>query len=155
MLARQGEMDMNDVRGARPVPAWFWVVAVLALLFMAFGCYAYLTDVTRTAEELAQMPVDERSLREATPWWIYAAYAVAVWVGLLGALLLLIRRRHAQVLLLISLIAVIVQFGGVLLVPELRDDTPPDAFTLPIIIVVITYGIWHFSRYARKQGWLR
>lgn len=146
---------MDEVRGSRAVPAWFWVVAVLALLFMAFGCYAYLTDVTRSAEELARMPVDERSLREATPWWIYAAYAVAVWVGLLGTVLLLMRRRHAEPLLLVSLIAVVVQFGGVLLVPELRDDTPPDAFTLPIIITVLTYGVWHFSRHARKRGWLR
>jgi hypothetical protein len=144
-------MIMDEVRGARPVPVWFWVVAVLALLFEAFGCYAYLTDVTRTAE----VPVDQRSLREATPWWIYAAYAIAVWGGLAGTVLLLMRRRHAEILLLISLIAVIVQFAGVLLVPELRDDTPPNAFTLPIVITVIAYGIWHFSRYARKRGWLR
>lgn len=146
---------MDEVRGARPVPVWFWIVAVLALLFEAFGCYAYLTDVTRTAQETARMPIDQRSLMEATPWWIYAAYGLAVWGGLLGAVLLLMRRRHAEILLLISLIAVIVQFAGVLLVPELRDDTPPDAFTLPIIITVIAYGVWHFSRYARKRGWLR
>lgn len=146
---------MDDVRAARPVPAWFWIVAGLALLFEAFGCYAYLTDVTRTAEETARLPVDQRSLMEATPWWIYAAYGTAVWVGLAGTVLLLMRRRHAVPLLLISLIAVIVQFGGVLLVPELRNDTPPDAFTLPIVIAVVVYGIWHFSRYARKQGWLR
>ena len=146
---------MDRVREARPVPVWFWAVAVLALLFEAFGVYAYLTDVSRTAEEISQLPIDQRSLREATPTWIYAAYAIAVWVGLLGTVLLLMRRRHAEILLLVSLLAVIVQFGGVFLVPELRDDTPPDAFTLPIAIAVIAYGIWHFSRYARKQGWLR
>ena len=146
---------MNDVRTARPVPAWFWIVAGLALLFEAFGCYAYLTDVTRSADEMARLPVDQQSLMEATPWWIYAASGRAVGVGLLGAVLLLMRRRHAESLLLISLIAVIIQFAGVLMVPELRDDTPPDAFTLPIVITVIAYGIWHFSRYARNQGWLR
>lgn len=146
---------MTDIRVARPVPGWFWAVAVLALLFEAFGCYAYLTDVSRSAEEVARLPVDQRSLMEATPWWIYFAYAVAVWGGLAGTILLLMRRRHAQVLLLVSLIAVIVQFGGVLLVPELRDDTPPDAFTIPIVVTVIAYGIWHFSRHARRRGWLR
>lgn len=146
---------MNDVRGARAVPAWFWVVAVLALLFEAFGCYAYLTDVTRSAEDVARMPIDQRSLMEATPWWIYAAYGTAVWGGLFGAVLLLMRRRHAEILLLVSLIAMVIQFAGVLLVPELGDDTPPDAFTLPIVITLIGYGVWHFSRYARKQGWLR
>jgi hypothetical protein len=146
---------MDEIRDGQGVPAWFWVVAVLALLFEAFGCYAYLTDVTRTADQIAQLPIDEQSLRAATPWWIYAAYAVAVWVGLFGAILLLLRRRHAESLLLVSLIAVVVQFGGVLLVPELRDGAPPDSFTLPIIIAVIAYGLWHFARHSRRRGWLR
>ncbi len=144
---------MQQNRRAVHVPVWFWAVAVLALLFEAFGCYAYLTDVTRSADELARLPVDQQSLVDATPWWIYAAYAIAVWSGLFGALLLLLRRRHAQVLLLVSLIALIVQFAGVLLVPDLRNAAPPDAFTLPIIIALVAYGIWHFSRYATKRGW--
>ena len=146
---------METIETRRSVPAWFWIIALFALLFEAFGCYAYLADVTREADELARMPIDQQSLREATPWWIYAAYAIAVWSGLFGALLLLVRRRHASLLFLISLIAVIVQFGGALLVPELREDTPPDAFTLPIIVAVISYGLWHFSRVATRRGWLR
>ena len=146
---------MAEIREARPVPAWFWLVAVLALLFELFGCYAYLTDVTRSQETLAQLPIDERARWQATPWWIFAAYGTAVWIGLFGSILLLMRRRHAEIMLLISLIAVVVQFGGVLLVRELREVTPPDAFTLPIVITVIVYGIWHFSRHARKRGWLR
>lgn len=137
------------------VPAWFWVVAGLALLFEAFGCFAYLTDVTRTASENAGAPIDQQSLREAMPLWMTLAYAVAVWVGLLGALLLLARRRHAEPALLVSFLAVIVQFGGVLLVPELRQSTTPDAFTLPIGIALVAYGLWHFARVARKRGWLR
>lgn len=146
---------MMSERDAGSVPGWFWAVAILGLLFEAFACYAYLTDVTRTADELARLPVDQQSLRAATPWWIYAAYGLAVWVGLLGAVLLLMRRRHAEILLLVSLIAFIVQFGGVLLVPALRDDTPPDAFTLPIVIAAVAYGLWHFARVSRKRDWLR
>ena len=146
---------MNETGASRTPPAWYWAIAGLALLFEAFGCFAYLTDVTRSPEVLASLPIDERSRLEATPMWLTAAYGVAVWIGLLGAVLLLMRRRHAEILLLISLMAFVVQFGGVLLVPELRDTTPADAFTLPIVITVVAYGIWHFARHARKQGWLR
>ena len=146
---------MNELGRSRDVPAWYWAIALLALLFEAFGCYAYLTDVSRSPEVVASLPVDQRAMVEATPWWIYAAYATAVWIGLFGAILLLLRRRHAEILLLISLIAVLAQFGGVLLVRELRNATPPDAFTLPIAIAVVAYGFWHFSRHARKRGWLR
>ena len=51
------------------------------------------------------------------------AYAVAVWVGLVGAILLARRHRLAEPLLLISLVAVIVQFSALLIVPELRNLT--------------------------------
>lgn len=142
-------------RAGRTPPLWFWLAAAAGLLFEAFGCLAYLIDVTRGADELARLPVDQRSLRAATPDWMFAAYAVAVWSGLAGAILLLLRRRHAQVVLLVSLVALVVQFGGVLLVPRLRDGTPPDAFTLPIVVVVLAYGLWHVARRAGRHGWLR
>lgn len=146
---------MDEIRDGRAVPAWFWVVAALALLFEAFGCYAYLTDVTRDATIIGSLPPDERAIAEATPWWIYAAYGIAVWVGLFAAILLLLRRRHCEPLFLVSLVAVIVQFGGVFVVQELRDAVTPDAFTLPIVIALIAYGLWHFARHSRKRGWLR
>lgn len=146
---------MADFHQQRPAPGWFWALALLALLFEAFGIYAYLTDVTRSAEDLASLPVDQRALREATPGWIFAAYAIAVWSGLAGAVLLLMRRRHAVPLLLLSLIAVVVQFGGTLLLSDLRGAMPPVAFTLPIAIALVAYGIWHFARSARRHGWLR
>ncbi len=143
---------MTIIREHRPVPAWYWIVAVLALLFEAFGCLMYWTQVSA---DPASLPVDQRALREAMPIWMTAAYGVAVWVGLAGAVLLLLRKTYAVPLLLLSLIAVIIQFGGVLLVPQLRDMIPPDGYAGPIAIALVAYGIWHFSRYANKRGWLR
>lgn len=143
---------MNEVRDARAVPAWFWIVAGLGLLFEAFGCLMYWTQVSA---DPATLPIDQRAMQEAMPVWMTAAYGVAVWVGLAGIVLLLLRHRHATTLLLVSLIAVIVQFGGILLVPDLREMLPPDAYAGPIAITLVAYGLWHFSRYARKRGWLR
>ena len=150
-MDREGGKAMDDIHGPRPVPVWFWVVAALALLFMAFGCLMYYTQVSTDPSTL---PLDQRAMWEATPGWMVAAYAIAVWVGLAGAILLILRRRHAIPLLLISLIAVVVQFGGILVVPDLRNMVPSSAYAAPIAIIVITYGIWHFARYARRQGWL-
>lgn len=143
---------MDEIRETRAVPAWFWVVAVLALLFELLGCVMYYTQVSA---DPATLPIDQRAMWNATPTWMVAAYGVAVWVGLAGAVLLLLRHRHAVPLLLVSLVAVIVQYGGILVVSELRDVVPPIAYAGPIVIAVIAYGIWHFARHARKRGWLR
>ena len=141
-----------DEQAQSTVPSWFWIAAVLAMLWEAIGCFMYVTQVTT---DPAALPIDQRAMWNATPPWIVGAYAIAVWVGLLGAVLLLMRRALAVPLLLLSLIAVVVQFGGVLLVPALREVTPDSAYTLPIIIILICYGIFMLSRHARKQGWLR
>lgn len=140
---------MND--RLRTTPGWYWIVVVFALLFEAAGCLLYWLQVST---DPATMPIDQRAIREATPAWINAAYAIAVWVGLAGAILLALRRRHAVPLLLISLIAVIVQFGGIFLIPDLRQMLPPDAYAGPIVIAVIAYGLWHFSRIASARGWI-
>ena len=142
----------TDTRTTSAVPAWFWGLAVLALLFEAFGCYSYYAQMT---VDRMSLPIDQRAMWDATPAWIVAAYAIAVWVGLVGAVLLLMRRRLAEPLLLLSLVAVAVQFGGVLLVPAIRAVTPSQAYNLPIAIFVVCYGIWMLSRLARKRGWLR
>ena len=134
------------------VPVWFWIAAVGALLWELFGCYMYYAQMT---VDRMSLPIDQRAMWDATPTWITAAHAIAVWVGLAGAVLLLMRRKLAEPLLLVSLIAVAVQFGGVLLVPAIREVTPSAAYNLPIAIFVVCYGIWMLSRLARKRGWLR
>ena len=143
---------MNDNRVAIPAPAWFTVAAIGVILFEAFGVYNYLVHVTTDPSSL---PIDQRDLVLAMPGWMTVAYAVAVWVGLAGALLLLMRRRLAAPLLLVSLIAGIVQFGALLVVPALRNLVGSDDLLVPFVILVLCYAIWHLAWQARKSGWLR
>ena len=143
---------MDDASNAGAPPRWFLPAAVAALLWEIFGCAMYLMHM-RT--DPASLPLDQRAMWEAMPLWMNGAYAIAVWVGLAGAVLLLIRRRLSELLLFGSFIAVVVQFSGLLLVPALRDRTPADAWLLPIIIIAVCYSIWQLARRARSRGWLR
>lgn len=146
--------EVQAVEGRPVVPGWYWLVAVAALLFEGVGCYAHYLEVMRSPAEVAALPLDQRRLVELTPIWISGAYAVAVWVGMIGAVGLLLRRRFAVLALLVSLVAIVVQFGGILLVPALRSSIPSDQLLGPIIIFVIAYGLWQFASMARKRGWL-
>ncbi len=136
----------------RPVPGWFRLAAIAALLFMALGCATYMLHVT---SDPASLPLDRRAAVEAQPMWVTAAYAVAVWVGLLGALMLLLRRRLAEPLLLASVIAVVVWLAGLLLVPELRRAIGADDIGVAAVVALVTGSIWSFARRSRKRGWLR
>lgn len=143
---------MDQINPERPAPRWFTAAALVAVAWELFGCFMYLMQVR---VDPASLPIDQRALWEAAPSWMIAAYAVAVWVGLAGAILLVMRRRLAEKLLLVSLVAVLVQFSALLLVPELRNLTTSDALFLPFVIVVVCYSIWHFALSARRAGWLR
>ena len=145
--------DNHTGVAATEVPIWYWVVAIGALLFESLGCFLFLGEVRLTPEQIAMLPLDEAALLGAKPDWYYAAFGAAVFVGLLGSLGLLLRRRWAEPLLLISLVAVVIQFSAIFIVPEMRVVTS-DALLGPIIIFVICYGIFMLSRLARRRGWL-
>lgn len=135
-----------------PVPAWFWLVAIFALLFEGAGAFLFSNSLML---DPASLPLDQRAIFDATPQWMTIAWAVAIGAGLLGALGLLLRRRFAEPLLLVSLIAVAVQFSGIFLVRQLRELTPEDHLAVPLVILLIAYGLWQTARLARRRGWLR
>ena len=133
-------------------PAWFWILAVAALLFEAAG--AYLFANSRTLDPNA-LPLDQRSIVEATPKWMIFAWGIAISTGLIGAIALVARRRIAQPFLLISWLAVAVQFSGLFLVRQLRELTPEDHLLVPVVILLLSYGVWQLSLLANKKGWLK
>lgn len=120
------------------VPGWFWAVAVLALLWEAMGCYAYLTTITSTDDTL--------------PAWVSAAFAVAVWVGVSGAILLLMRQRLARTAFAVSLLAAIVELAGILFVAKPATGGRPAALYAAIVAGAIL--LW-FADFSAKRGWLR
>ncbi len=142
---------MTDDTRQGAVPGWLLPVAVAALLFEAYGVYSYLIHVTT---DPAGLPLDQRDLVLAMPRWMNAAFAIAVWAGLAGALLLIMRRWLAVPLLLLSLVAALVQFGAMLVVPDLRNLIGSDDLLVPFLILLACYGIWHLAWHARRSGWL-
>lgn len=142
---------MNEDRQSIPAPGWFNVAAAGALLWELAGCALYLMRVTTQA---ASLPADQQAIFEATPTWVLAAFAVAVWVGLAGALSLLLRRRFAEPLLLVSLAALIIQNSALVLDPTLSNLVASDDLLVPFLVILASYGVWHLARMANKRGWL-
>jgi hypothetical protein len=132
-----GKMD-------RAVPGWFWLVAGLAVLWEAFGCYMYLSlslaEPGARATEYVQMAS-----------WEWGVFAVAVWSGLIGAVGLLLRRAWATPALLLSLIAAAVQYGYT----ALQRGIPGDKLAIPISVLVVGVALVIISSRARRAGWLR
>lgn len=137
-------------------PSWYYAVAGLLTLWALMGCYAYLAQVTMGPAELAALPPAQRDMIVALPTWITAVYAIAVWSALAGAICLLLRLKFAPSAYLVSLIAIVVQFGSIFAItPILKTMGFAEAAGFPIFIAVVgAVSVW-FARLAAGRGWLR
>ncbi len=115
----------------------FWIVSGLLFVWALIGDMAYLAQVTADLDELAKTDPISASAFRTMPEWVWTAYAVAVWVGTLGAIALLLRRKWAVPLYAVSLIAVILQFGWTFLATQLIEAKGADVLIFPAVIIAV------------------
>ncbi len=135
-------------------PKWFKPVAIVALLWNLLGCFAYLSDVSLTPEDVAKMSAAQQALYNARPAWAVAATAIAVWGGALGSIGLIFRKRWSHALLALSLLGVIVQDVALFGLTDAASQAGPVALTLQGIVLLVAIGLVMLSRKAIKNGWV-
>jgi hypothetical protein len=136
----------------RPLARLYYAGALASVGFMVVACAMYLMHMTTDPSTL---PVDERAAFLAIPMWVNAANAVSVWVGLVGAVLLLMVRRRAEPAMLVSLVAAVVWIGGLLITGRVRDAMTENDVVVLIVAGAIIWTIYWFARHSRQRGWLR
>ena len=130
----------------------FWIIGVLALLWNLIGVASYIMNVTMSEEALAAMPEAEQALYTSVPTLVTSAFAIAVFAGLLGCVLLLMRKSLAYPVFLLSLVAIVIQAGYNLFISSALEVLGATAAILPILIVTVAaYLVW-FSSNAKKKG---
>jgi len=131
---------------------WFTPVAILALLWNLLGASAYLMDVTMSPEAVAKLGEAERAMYASRPAWFVVAYASAVWFGVAGSLGLLLRKRWATPLFLLSLLGLIAQDLALFSRPEVRADTT--VVLLQALVFVIALSLVMLARKAERKTWI-
>lgn len=131
-------------------PVWFWVVSVLALLWNLMGVIAYLTMAFATDEMIANMtPEQQEAFAIDYPAWVTGAFALAVFCGFLGCIALLIRKKWAYGLLVISAVAAIAQHIYIFTNVDVPD------YVMPIMVVVVCILLIFFAKHAINRNWIK
>ncbi|MDH3621370.1 MAG: hypothetical protein OER91_10780 [Gammaproteobacteria bacterium] len=121
----------------------FWVIGAVGLIFNLMGCMNYIGQMN--AEVVASMPDFYQTMIENRPAWGTAAFAIAVFGGALGCLLLLLRKRLAVYILVASLLGAVaaqIPYIGM-------ADLPREAWFGWLSQVVIGSGLVWYSIRAR------
>lgn len=142
---------------ATRTPWHLWLVGLVGLLWNGFAAFDYLSTNIQGEAYMRQMGMTDAQISHfnAMPSWMMAVWAIGVWGGVLGASLLLLRRKWALHVFVASLAAFLV---SLVYTYVLTDGVQIMGQTVMIMNGVILVGCLFFAWYAwtmTKRGVLR
>jgi len=144
---------MNTTNQTKPDTS-FWIISVIALLWNLTGIISFAMDITMSPEALAALPDAQRELYESTPSWLKFVYGVAVFSGLLGCILLLLRKSSAKRVFIVSLAAILIQMLYSLFMTNSVEAFGVASIIMPVIVIGIAIFLVWYSGHATAKGWI-
>ncbi|MBT8303121.1 MAG: hypothetical protein KJP09_01515 [Bacteroidia bacterium] len=135
------------------LPVWFWIISIAGLVWNLLGVVAYLGQAYMTDEQMALLPEADQNWYNNVPAWVTAAFAIAVFAGTLGCIALLLRKRWAVPLFMLSLIGVLAQQVYNFF---LQDYVAIEGtrMIMPIVVILVAGLLYWYSKGAREKAWL-
>jgi len=136
-------------------PIWFLIVSVIALLWNAAGAYMYLQQAYNTESFQAMYTPEQLEMVNNAPAWATAAFALAVFGGVLGCIGLLLRKKWAKPIFLLSLLGILAhQIVYNSFMSGAIEEYGATAVIMPIITLIIGIYLFWLSKKGITKGWL-
>ena len=131
----------------------FWAIGAVALIWNVMGVINYFVQMN--PDTLAAYRESERAIIEGRPAWATGAFAIGVFGGALGCLLLLLRKSAAYYLFIASLLGVIVTMTHTVGIAASTINFSPFEISMMILmpLAVAAFLIW-YSKQAESRGWI-
>jgi hypothetical protein len=132
-------------------------VTVVAIVWNAFGAYDYFMSKTGGDAYMKKAGMSDAQIAHmhAFPIWMTADWAIGVWGGLLGALLLLARTRYAFQVFVASLAAFVVMLVYTYGLTDGAKVMGQQGMIFNLVILAgCLFFVW-YSRLMTKRGVLR
>ena len=143
---------MNKVK----IPAWFWVVAVVAVLWNLMGLMSFFMHVFMPEEAIAKLAENERDLYDQYPLWTNIVFAIATFGGFAASIGLILRKKWTKMLFIISLLAIIPQMiHNVFFTTSVDVYGIAQAVTMPALVVVLAIFFVWFTAFAEKKSLIK
>lgn len=132
----------------------FWAAAGLGLAWNLFGIYQFVSTAGGTVESLmaSGLTKPQADLYVTLPLWLHAAFAIGVFGGMVGSLLLLLRKSWAVPVFVVSLLAYIVLYVGDIALGVFAAFGTPQVVILTTVVAIAIALLWlavHFKKTHR------
>ncbi len=137
-----------------PETPWhFWPMTVLTLVWQAFLATVYVLWRIEHDMWTALFPPEQTTFLNSLPLWADLLWALSVWTGLLGALLMAGRVAGASLALALGFLAAMVLLIALLLVPPgLVTVAGGGNVALLVGAVAVSAGLWAYAREQKQMG---
>lgn len=147
---------MNDENsaGVRAGVHWsFWAIVAFALVWNIGGTINFFMQMD--ANTVASLPETHRAIIEGRPLWATGGFAVAVFGGALGGLLLLLRKAVAYHVFIASLVgAAVTMLHTANVAISIIDFSAVEILVMIVMpLVVAAFMIW-YSKRAERNDWV-
>ncbi|MGA2018569.1 MAG: hypothetical protein ABSH26_16620 [Opitutaceae bacterium] len=134
-------------------PWHVWAVGVVSLLWNSVGAMDFVMTETKNKAYMSGFTPAQLEFYYGFPLWVVAAWGIAVWGGVLGSLLLLLRNRLAVHLFLASFICMIVtSIHNYALSNGLKIMGGAEALAFSAVIVVVGALLLFYARSMCRRG---
>jgi hypothetical protein len=134
-------------------PRHLWAVGIFAALWNAMGAFDYLMTQTQNEGYMGRYSPEQLEYFYGFPTWVVAFWALAVWGGVLGAVLLLLRKKLAVGVFLVSFLSMVVttvyNFG---LSDGLEVVSHPFELVFSGLIFVFALFLYIYARAMKNKG---
>ncbi len=133
-------------------PIHLWIVGIAALLWSLIGAVDYLMTQTKNEAYMGQFSPEQLEFFYGYPSWLVAFWAVAVWGEVLGAVLLLMRKRLAVPALVVSFLCMVVTtihnygFAGA------AEIVGGMGIAFGVVIFVVALALILYARVMARKG---
>ena len=142
---------MTKLESEMSAPWHMWVLGVLLLLWNGLATVDYIMTVIRYEPYLSGHPEEVLAYFFNAPLWMYVMWGISMIGGLLGTILLLLRRRAAVPVFAIAWICSVIAVAYSVVNPFPGGGS----ILFAIAVIMITFLILVYFHWLQRRGVLR
>ncbi len=136
-------------------PVWFWVVSIVALLWYLMDMSAFFMRVFMTDDAIKAMPENRQHFFQNIPLWVNIVFACEVFGGTLGCAALLLRKKWALLVFVVSILGVLSQTSHIFFLTDAVTTLGAPAVVMPLLAILIGIGTIILAKSSISKDWLR
>ena len=133
---------------------WHKLIALLAIIWNLLGVGAYLMHAYMNEDAIALLPENEQALYANIPAWYTASFAIAVFAGAIGSILLFLKKKLATPILVLSLLGIFVQMYYNFFVSKSMEVYGPGSVVMPIFVSLVGIFLVWYTKKLKAEGFL-